>query len=121
MNFIDVRVTAVRDGEVEVQSDSLDPIWIPASLDSPAVGESLSLGIRPQYLSLCADTHKGKLHGKVMITERLGTETVVDLSLKDDSRIIASVAEDAVFAEDQEVSLTFNAAQTHLFRISAHD
>jgi multiple sugar transport system ATP-binding protein len=116
MNFIEVRVNAVREGEVEVQSNSLDPIWIPSTIDAPTIGEQLSLGLRPQYLTLCTDTHEGKLHGKVVITERLGTETVVDLSLKDESRIIASVAEDAIFAEDQEVSLTFDPTQAHLFR-----
>lgn len=116
MNFIDVHVNAVREGEVEVKSESLEAIWVPSTIEAPKLGERLSLGVRPQYLRVCTDTHEGKLHGKVLITERLGTETVVDLSLTDQSRVIASVAEDTIFSENQEVSLTFNPVQTHLFR-----
>jgi len=116
MNFIDVHVNAVREGEVEVKSESLEAIWIPSTIEAPKLGDRLSLGVRPQYLRVCEDTHEGKLHGKVLITERLGTETVLDLSLADQSRIIASVAEDTIFSENQEVSLTFNPLQTHLFR-----
>ena len=116
MNFIDVHVNAIREGEVEVKSESLEAIWIPSTIEAPKLGERLSLGVRPQYLRVCSDTHEGKLHGKVLITERLGTETVVDLSLTDQSRVIASVAEDTIFSENQEVSLTFNPVQTHLFR-----
>ena len=116
MNFIDVHVNAVREGEVEVKSESLEAIWIPSTIEAPKLGERLLHGVRPQYLLVCTDTHEGKLHGKVLITERLGTETVVDLSLTDQSRVIASVAEDTIFSENQEVSLTFNPLQTHLFR-----
>ncbi|WP_334062722.1 ABC transporter ATP-binding protein [Limimaricola cinnabarinus] len=116
MNLIEVEVTEARAGAAVVQNPALDPIELPCSLDAVRAGEKLVLGLRPQYLHPSFDPAEGKLHGKVKLTERLGSETVVDLELNDGSPLIAALSEDAVFERGREVSLTFRPEQTHLFR-----
>jgi multiple sugar transport system ATP-binding protein len=55
------------------------------------------------------------LHGTVRLTERLGAETVVVVSLKDGTSIIAALGEDRVLEPGSEIGLRFDPAQAHLF------
>ena len=112
MNFLDVKVEGEQDGRLVVSGPAMDPLAIPSSL-SASPGMPLKLGLRPQYLSpVPADGH---LSGTVAITERLGSETVVNLSLPDQSTLIAALPVDQVFEPGQSISLAFDPAQAHLF------
>jgi multiple sugar transport system ATP-binding protein len=55
------------------------------------------------------------LHGTVALTERLGSETVVEVNLKDGSSIIAALGEDRVLQPGSEIGLRFDPEQAHLF------
>ncbi|TIP80724.1 MAG: TOBE domain-containing protein, partial [Mesorhizobium sp.] len=55
------------------------------------------------------------LHGIVAHTERLGSETVVDLTLRDDHELIAAFDEDKIFEPGDALELTFDTALAHLF------
>lgn len=57
----------------------------------------------------------GMLKGKVVLTERLGSETVVNLSVSDGSNLIAAIAEDAILVSGNEMSWTFDPTQAHAF------
>jgi len=70
--------------------------------------------VRPQYLKPVA-SNAGMLHGRVLLTERLGSETVIEIALKDDTKIIAAISEDRVLSPGEEIGLTFDPAQPHLF------
>ncbi len=114
MNFLDVEVKG-RDGDALVVSNgALDPVGVPSTLEA-TTGTRLKLGIRPQYLRPSTDTQAGKLHGTVTLTERLGSETVVNLRLTDDSALIAALGEDAIFDRGRNVSLSFDPTRAHLF------
>ncbi|MFT5067004.1 MAG: multiple sugar transport system ATP-binding protein, partial [Reinekea sp.] len=95
MNFLDVEVHAVNDTTVSVSNASLDQIDVPHKGRIFTVGQTATMGIRPQYLHPASDD-TGKLHGKVVLTERLGSETVIDIVLADGSKIIAALAEDSI-------------------------
>ena len=60
--------------------------------------------MRPQYLTPVAPDD-GMLHGKVALTERLGCETVVDVVLRDASKIIAAMSEDRIMQPGSEIGL----------------
>ena len=77
-------------------------------------GDKAILAVRPQYLTP-TDPDKGMLHGTVALTERLGAETVIDITLRDGSSIIAAVAEDRVLQPGTEIGLNFEATRAHLF------
>ena len=113
MNLMDVEVKGRDGGGVAVASAALDAIAIPNAPDGAA--GKMKLGIRPQHLSISHDPTAGRLHGRVRITERLGSETVVNLALKDGTEVIAALSEDAIFAPGEEVSLTFDPERALLF------
>lgn len=113
MNFLDVDVLG-RDGEsAKVSSDLVAEFAAPAWREGvPNTGRA-TLGIRPQDLKPVDSG--GVLHGNVTIAERLGSETVVDVALKDGSRILASLSEDRVFEPGEAISLDFDHESAHLF------
>ena len=114
MNFISVRVDAVGEDTVTVSNPSLDPISVPSKGRIFKVGQPATLGVRPQYLHP-ASADAGKMRGVVALTERLGSETVVEIKLADGTKIIAALAEDAVLSIGSNVSFDFNPAQAHVF------
>ncbi len=114
MNFIEVQVTDIEEKTVTVTNNTLSPI----SIDCPdkvfTVGQSVILGIRPQYLNI-APEGQGMLSGQVVLNERLGSETVVKLSLTDNSHIIASLGEDCMFKVGETLHVTFCPTKAQLF------
>lgn len=114
MNFLEVTVDAINADSVTVHNSSLNNIEVPHKGRSFKVGQTATLGIRPQYLNL-TDAGRGKLHGKVVLTERLGSETVIDLTLSDGSKLIAALGEDTILAPGSEVIFDFDPMQTHIF------
>lgn len=66
------------------------------------------------------------LHGTVALTERPGSETVIDVTLRGGSKIIAAIGEDRIYAPGTAIGLRFDPVQAHLFppdpshRSSAH-
>ncbi|EKE69385.1 ABC transporter ATP-binding protein [Celeribacter baekdonensis] len=114
MNFIPVRVEQVAEETITVSSPSLDPIAVPRKGRDFAAGQSATLGVRPQYLRpVAADT--GMLHGTVQLTERLGSETVVEVKLADGSKIIAALPQDMMLEPGSNVSFDFAVELAHAF------
>ena len=114
MNFLEVDVLEVGADAVLVRNDALEPTQVKRRGRNFEKGGKAILGIRPQYLKL-ADADAGMLHGKVMLTERLGTETVVDMSLVNGGKVIASFDEDLILNAGEMLDLSFDPAQAHLF------
>jgi multiple sugar transport system ATP-binding protein len=114
MNFMEVKVESLTDTEATVSNPSLDPIAVPRRGRAFTVGQTATLGVRPQYLHP-ADEATGKLHGTVILTERLGSETIVDVRLADKTKVIAALAEDTILPPGAEVAFTFDPGQAHLF------
>ncbi|TNF17771.1 MAG: sn-glycerol-3-phosphate ABC transporter ATP-binding protein UgpC [Rhodobacteraceae bacterium] len=113
MNFVTVDVQSRDAAQAQVSNAALEPIAVAHKGRIAGEGKAV-LGIRPQHVR-AAQPGQGMLHGQVMLTERLGAETVVDLKLKDGSKFIATFAEDRVFEPGESVDLTFDPAQAHLF------
>jgi multiple sugar transport system ATP-binding protein len=115
MNFLDVEVKGVEGDRVTVASAALDPVTVTARNNGFAAGGKARLGLRPQYLTPTTDRAAGRLHGKVALTERLGAETIVDVTLATGVPVIAALPRDARFDIGAEVSLSFDEASAHLF------
>ena len=115
MNFLDVDVKGVSGNKILVSNAALDPVEVTTKTNGYTVGGKAKLGLRPQYLSP-AETG-GMLHGRVAVTERLGAETVVELTMGDGNRLIAAMARDAVFPIGAELAMTFDPAQVHVFPV----
>ncbi len=114
MNFVPVTVTAADAATVTVKGASLDPVVLDRKGRDFNPGQTATLGVRPQYLRPVTDS-QGMLHGTVQLTERLGSETVVDVKLADGSKIIAALPQDMVLAPGTAAGFVFDPAQAHVF------
>ena len=113
MNFLKVSVQAVNGGKVLVSNGALDPVEVSGKRGPFKVGDQAILGLRPQYLSVAKGA--GRLHGAVALTERLGAETVAEITLKDGNPLIAALSHDAVFDLGAQMNLDFDPDKAHLF------
>jgi multiple sugar transport system ATP-binding protein len=114
MNFLKVTVDNFGEDWVQVSSGMLASVKIPRKGRAFTKGQSATLAIRPQYL-MAAQDGVGMLNGMVVLTERLGSETVVNLTLADGSKLIAAIAEDAVLMPGAKMAWAFDTALTHIF------
>ncbi len=113
MNFIEVEVRDVAGGLATVANPALEPIRVPTTGAASGPGAAI-LGVRPQYLTPPTPAD-GMLHGTVALTERLGSETVVDVALRDGTKVIAAIGEDRVLDPGSEIGLSFDESRAHLF------
>ena len=113
MNFLNVDVVDRDADSAKVRSDLVAEFGAPAwRAGLPSSGPAI-LGVRPQDLHPVENG--GVLNGTVTLAERLGIETVVDVALKDGTRVLCSLAEDRVFEAGQAISLDFDHSRAHLF------
>ena len=119
MNFLNVDMVSKEGQVARIRSNLVEEFAAPAwRADVPSSGNA-TLGIRPQDLRPVDSG--GVLHGNVTLAERLGTETVIDVALKDGSRILASLGEDRVFEPGEAISLDFDHSHAHLFAPASAD
>jgi multiple sugar transport system ATP-binding protein len=76
-------------------------------------GTQLTLGIRPEHLSVTR-AGQGSMDGKVVVAERLGGETYFHIRVTD-KIIVAKVNGDSDIGVGAMVGLQFNSEQAHLF------
>ncbi len=113
MNFLDVEVVSRDGNSAKVRSDVVAEFAAPAWREGIPTSGGAILGVRPQDLRPVESG--GALSGSVNLAERLGIETVVDVTLRDGARVLASLAEDRVFEPGQSIQLGFDPGRAHLF------
>lgn len=119
MNFVEAEVLAIDAQTITLGSSVLDPVVLPKPELALQLGQTVELGIRPQYLQPQHGDVKGSLHGQVSLTERLGTETILDVSLTDGKKVIAAIGQDQLFQVGENISLHFDPERAHVFVKSA--
>lgn len=83
MNFTEVTVQSASAGMAKVESKDVGPAAIAANAEALSAGDKVTLGVRPQDLTL---DPSGNLVGQVILVERLGNETDVSLRLPSGGR-----------------------------------
>ncbi|MGI9382654.1 MAG: ABC transporter ATP-binding protein [Methyloligellaceae bacterium] len=86
----------------------------PAARNLPE-GKTLTLGIRPQDITLTEPGAPDSLPATVSLVELVGSEKLVDLSCGDDVRLMAEVKAEADVALEQPVGIRLNPDRLHLF------
>jgi multiple sugar transport system ATP-binding protein len=104
----------VADGAVSVAGGALD---LPSGATGLAPGDSVIVGVRPEYVSLSTTTVPGSLAGKVSIIEHLGAVSLVTTEV-DGALVGATVPEDAEPAPGSAVWLTPNPGRLLVYRAS---
>ncbi|KZS52629.1 ABC transporter ATP-binding protein [Rhizobium anhuiense] len=126
MNFLGVTVDEVSGRNITVSASGLVPVTVElAEATALAKGASLTLGVRPENISVVADgSQGGAINGQVRLVEHLGRETILYI----DAGNLRSVASEsgtgnitvqlsyvAPFAADQNVALKLDASELYLF------
>jgi len=114
MNFFKVNVDAAEGGQARVSNAALEPIAVKTRGRKFVVGQEAILGVRPQYLHP-AEGEAGKLHGSIMVTERLGAETNVEVRLIDGEPLIAALSEDRIYEPGARIDFDFDIDRAQLF------
>ena len=121
MNFMDVEVSGLGEGMITVQGADIAPIDVPADPKGLYIGDRVTLGVRPQDLTLAPE---GRIGGLVVVVERLGSETIVNVTLAPGAPLLAVLAGDcpmnigdaARFAFDPAKAALFNSSGKSLYR-----
>ena len=96
------------------------PSLVRAHIDGGAlaVGDAVTLGVRPEHLLLCGDGQAGApncLTRQVTLTERLGEQTYLHLQADDRHALLAKVQGDTPVRAGATVSLQIDADCCHVF------
>ena len=114
INFMDVTVEAVSGKRLSISGADLTGLELPLNGRDFEQGQALTFGLRPQHVGL-ASSGNGRLTGTVLMTERLGTETVIELKLGSGALFTVALAEDLSLETGEDICLDFDPAKVHLF------
>ncbi|MBB3297066.1 multiple sugar transport system ATP-binding protein [Rhizobium sp. BK226] len=126
MNFLGVTVDEVSGRNITVSASGLVPVTVElAEATALAKGASLTLGVRPENISVVADgSQGGAINGQVRLVEHLGRETILYIdagnlrtvaSESGTGNITVQLSYVAPFAADQNVALKLDASELYLF------
>jgi len=116
MNFLNCEVVE-EGGEVCVRHQSFTTPLLPeqAAIIREASGDrKMTLGIRPDEIAIAAVEGERSFGGKVLITEPLGGDLLVDVSLGS-SKVLVKAKPSYLGGPEADCFLTFDRSRWHLF------
>ncbi|HEX6143122.1 MAG TPA: sn-glycerol-3-phosphate ABC transporter ATP-binding protein UgpC [Geminicoccaceae bacterium] len=116
MNFVDVAVEGEGD-DVWLRQAGMT---IPAPAERRAalaayVGRKVTLGVRPEHVSIADGVPGPVVEGRIDVTEQLGSELQVDVLVGDTPIIVSRIDPERALAPGQPVRLALNPARLHFF------
>jgi multiple sugar transport system ATP-binding protein len=111
MNFMEVRVREAGPTQLTVTLPNGAVLAVPVPDASLAAGDRLTLGIRPEHVSLGA----GELEGEIQALEHLGPRTYLHARLADGGGLVVQTAGDTAIREGDRVAFRICADACHLF------
>ncbi|MFN7662838.1 MAG: ABC transporter ATP-binding protein [Alphaproteobacteria bacterium] len=122
MNFIKVDIATLEDDVVTLRLPHHKSLKMPVSLTSLmkdlGPGKTVELGIRPEHLKEC-DSSSALFSGSVQTIENLGSEIYVYIKIAEDQTILMRTGGDKVFKIGDQVSVTVEAPECHLFHLES--
>lgn len=114
MNFLDCEVVSANSKEINLDINNAGSIKIMQNGSGLKIGQKLSLGIRPEHISISPDN--GAIEANIRFVERLGSSTFAyfDTAASNEA-IIAQMDFDFARQANEKVSLCFDQSQCHLF------
>jgi ABC-type sugar transport system ATPase subunit len=117
MNLLPVARTGGEGPRIEVGSEAMKPVGFHAGPAAVGLPSDLTLGIRPQALRLTSPDDS-PMPARARLVEHLGDETVISAELKGGDQALVVVQGVAAVKPGEQVGLTFDAADAHLFMAS---
>lgn len=112
MNLIKARISAIDAASVTVTSPDIETLVLPRANVSAAVGDAVTVGIRPHHLTIGG---RSDLSGRIALVERLGNETIVAVELASGPQIIAALPGDVRVSVGETLQLETHADHANLF------
>jgi multiple sugar transport system ATP-binding protein len=112
MNLLPASVVGLGASGCTVSLPGGGELAVAADVSALAVGDSLTLGIRPEGLRPAAE---GVLAGVVTVVEQLGALSLVHAQLDPATEVIAQLAGSEAFHHGDPIRLAVDAAHCHLF------
>ena len=91
-----------------------DGTVVATNKDTGPAGTALSLGVRPEDLSL-AEGRSALIRGTVLVVERLGEVTLVHVQIDDNAIVIAKLPGDMAPRRGETLALSSRAEKLHVF------
>ena len=117
MNLVPAKVIAAEPRSVTVALEDEARVVLPLQPDGVQVGSALSLGVRPEDLSL-GEAGDATLSGEVLHAEQLGAESYVYVHLPGGNRLVVWIPRGTAARTGEPVTIGFRAEACHLFRES---
>jgi ABC-type sugar transport system ATPase subunit len=117
MNLVPVEA-AVADGALQLRAEGLAMASLPMTDAIGAAlkaGPGLTLGVRPEHLTLAEAAPANTLTGPVFANENMGPESLVTLERPDGARLTARIFTDDHLALGRTATVGFSAEHIHLF------
>ena len=113
MNFVTSTVISASADTVEIEVPGGARITLPVAGDSLSVGETVSLGIRPEAVS--TQDGVGVFSVRTDVVERLGGVSITYGNLTNGDRFCAALPGDSIIREAEDVPLFLMPEDCHLF------
>jgi ABC-type sugar transport system ATPase subunit len=117
MNLVEVDAIHA-DGGLALKADGLTITALPMSRaieTALAAGGRLTLGVRPEHLTLAAPDAANSISGSLFANENMGPESLVTIERADAARVTARIFTDDHLDVGKDVRLAFNHEHVHLF------
>ena len=112
MNFFRGQVAATALGALDVTLPGDAKLRLPGTLASVKTGDPITLGVRPEHLTVAAD---GPLAGTIEVVERLGPETLVNATMAGGMALTASLPGDSPVQPGDPIRLQPELKALHCF------
>jgi multiple sugar transport system ATP-binding protein len=114
MNFVKVSVDAATAKSVTVSSKDISKLVVPVDGSAVSKGTSLTLGIRPEHISV-ADGKTRTAKGRVELIERLGHQSYIESKLSTGESLSALIDGTTLVGVGDDINLGFDGDDCHLF------
>jgi multiple sugar transport system ATP-binding protein len=115
MNFAEAKVTGSAAATTTISAPDIGTVGAATWNGKVATGEQVTLGVRPHDL---LQSRSGSIKGRVLLVERLGSETVVNFALGSGRTWLAVLEGDADAEVGSEISLDYAPEKARLFDVN---
>ncbi len=112
MNFLEASVQQTTAAGMDVLFSNAAKLHIPTNSINAAAGDKLTVGIRPEHITL---VETGGLRAQVQTVEHYGGESFVYLNLASGENLTVKIYGDTTVHLDQQVQLKLDSRYIHLF------
>jgi ABC-type sugar transport system ATPase subunit len=115
MNVVDAEVSSLSGGGVEVRVPGGRTARVAASAGALSVGDAVTLGIRPEHITVVPEGEPHEFAGTADVVEGLGDSHLIHVSADGGVPIVVKANGDATVREGTRVHLAFTAEDARLF------